>query len=846
MPAGGRYSYAIQHSGPAPDTRGLVMSNPAAIVRLFEAIARSGLLSRDRLRSVLDPAPDADDPDAAQLLADRLVDAGLLTPFQARQLLLGKTRGFFLAEKFKVLDLLGSGGMGQVYLCEHLVLQRLVAVKVLHAGPARPEPGGDAAAVERFVREARAVAALDHPNIVRVYDMERAGATPFLVMEYVDGTNLHEIVSRTGPLASSRAAHYVSQAAAGLQHAHDHGLVHRDVKPGNLLLDRSGVVKLLDLGLARFHRDTGRSDEVTARYHEQHAVGGTADYMAPEQGIDSATVDIRSDIYSLGATFYFLLTGRAPFAGEPLAQKMLGHQVREPVAIPSIRADVPPGVSDVVARMMAKKPGDRFATPVEVIGALAPWTREPARAPSADEMPRTPPAAYRLGLTGTLPPAAGITDPLFTADPAEVGADTPRAADDRTDAPRRPGWVPEPTASLPPGMGPPAKRDNGASGPRASRSRRSVTLAALAASFVILLGVGLAWRAGTGHWRPFGSAGPDTPAGQPKADGAGAGAPAAVLAGGGSTFIQRAMDRWAVVYERETGVRVKYDGIGSGRGVESMIGRKLDFGCTDAPLTDAQLATARAASGDVLHIPLALGAVVATYNLPDVAGPLRFTGPVLADIFLGKIRKWNHRSIATSNPGVRLPDLDIVVVHRADSSGTTFIWTEYLGKVSADWRTKVGPAATKVNWPLGEEGDKNDGVARAVSRRVGAIGYVELAFALERNLNVSLVQNQTGRYVEASLESVAAAADAALQTIPPDLRYTFTDAPGADSYPIAGTTWAVLYAKQTGRTGRELLRFVRWATHEGQVHLRELQYAPLPPRLVERLDEALAAIPEVL
>src|SRR5262249_34576893 len=232
---------------------------------------------------------------------------------------------------------------------------------------------------------------------------------------------------------------------------------------------------------------------------------------------------------------------------------------------------------------------------------------------------------------------------------------------------------------------------------------------------------------------------------------------------------------------------------------------------------------------------------VATYNLPDVSGQLRFTGPVLADIFLGKIRKWNHDAIAASNPSVTLPDLEITVIRRSDVSGTTFIWTDYLKKASAEGEAKVG-VGTTVKWPVGEDAEKNDGVAKGVSRKIGAIGYVELSFALERNLKFARVKNQNERYIEPSLESVTAAANAALRIIPPDLRFTLTDAPGEDSYPIAGTAWAVVYVNQPGAKGKELVKFLRWAVHDGQTHLRQLRYAPLPPSLVARIDEKLAAI----
>ena len=224
-----------------------------------------------------------------------LVRDGLLTHFQAEQFLQGKWRRFTIG-KYKVLETLGAGGMGSVYLCEHKLMRRRVAVKVLPAAKAE-----DPAALERFYREARAVAALDHPNIVRAYDIDQDENLHFLVMEYVDGASLQEIVKKSGPLDVLRACHYIRQAAVGLQHAHEAGLVHRDIKPGNILVDRTGTVKILDMGLARFFHD--EEDMLTKKYDEN--VLGTADYLAPEQALDSHGVDIRADIYSLGATFYF-------------------------------------------------------------------------------------------------------------------------------------------------------------------------------------------------------------------------------------------------------------------------------------------------------------------------------------------------------------------------------------------------------------------------------------------------------------------------------------------------------------------------------------------------------------
>ena len=263
-------------------------------------------------------------PNEPGRLAGLLVRDGVLTHFQAEQFLQGKWRRFTIG-KYKVLERLGSGGMGSVYLCEHKLMRRRVAVKVLPTAKAE-----DTSSLERFYREARAVAALDHPNIVRAYDIDQDDKLHFLVMEHVDGSSLQEIVKKAGPMDVLRACHYMRQAALGLQHAHETaGLVHRDIKPGNILVDRNGIVKVLDMGLARFFHD--EEDMLTKKYDEN--VLGTADYLAPEQALDSHAVDIRADIYSLGATFYFCLTGRTPFAEGTVAQKLIWHQTRQPKPI---------------------------------------------------------------------------------------------------------------------------------------------------------------------------------------------------------------------------------------------------------------------------------------------------------------------------------------------------------------------------------------------------------------------------------------------------------------------------------------------------------------------------------
>src|SRR5579884_4109945 len=286
---------------------------------------------------------------------------GLLTKFQADQVLQGKARGFVLGGKYKLLEHLGAGGMGTVYLCEHTTMRRRVAIKVLPVAKAR-----DDSYLERFYREARAVAALDHPNIVRAHDIDKDEKLHFLVMEYIAGSSLQDLIAKHGPLDPVRAAHYLAQAALGLQHAHEAGLVHRDIKPGNILVDRNGTVKVLDMGLARFFND--ESDNLSKKYDE--TVLGTSDYLAPEQTLGS-DVDIRADIYSLGATFYFCLTGQTLFGEGTAAQKLIWHTTRQPKPICSVRPEVPEEMAEIIEkRMLAKDPGQRFQEPIEIFEAL--------------------------------------------------------------------------------------------------------------------------------------------------------------------------------------------------------------------------------------------------------------------------------------------------------------------------------------------------------------------------------------------------------------------------------------------------------------------------------------------
>jgi serine/threonine protein kinase len=370
------------------------MPAPATVPDFLDLVRKSGLVPEPELDDLLRRHPGT--PQTIDQAATLLVRDALLTVFQAKQLKLGRYKRFTIGTKYRLLELIGAGGMGAVYLCEHTLMKRLVALKVLPV-----EKLDDQSNLDRFYREARAVAALDHPNIVRAYDIDQYEKLHFLVMEYVDGASLQEIVARYAlekrrfdPL---RAAHYVAQAAVGMQHAHELGMVHRDIKPGNLLLDRSGVIKVLDMGLARFFNK--QQDSVTEKYDDK-CVLGTADYLAPEQAV-SNIVDVRADIYSLGGTLYFLLTGQTPFPDGTIAAKLVAHQQKEPAPVSAFRSDVPDGILDVLHKMMAKRPEDRYQDPMAVAEALAEWADHPIAPPPEKEMPALCPLVQALaGPTG--------------------------------------------------------------------------------------------------------------------------------------------------------------------------------------------------------------------------------------------------------------------------------------------------------------------------------------------------------------------------------------------------------------------------------------------------------------
>jgi phosphate transport system substrate-binding protein len=312
----------------------------------------------------------------------------------------------------------------------------------------------------------------------------------------------------------------------------------------------------------------------------------------------------------------------------------------------------------------------------------------------------------------------------------------------------------------------------------------------------------------------------------------------ATLTGAGATFPNPIYSKWFDAYARETGVRINYQSIGSGGGIRQFTEGTVDFGATDSPMTDEQIA---AVKGDVLHLPTVLGAVVATYNLPGVGNkPLRFDGPTLADIFLGRLTRWNDPRLAALNPGVKLPAQDIIVVHRSDGSGTSFIFTDFLSKVSAQWKTSVGKS-TSVNWPVGLGGKGNEGVTQQVKQSEGSIGYVELIYALSNGLPAAEMRNAAGQFVAATLESVSAAAEGADLGKDTDFRVSITNAPGDKSYPISSFTWLLVHKNEAESPKQRALRgFLEWMLGaDPQRMAADLHYAPLPAPVADLVRERL-------
>jgi len=440
---------------------GVRMSAPTTAENLFQLIRKSGLIDEGRLVTFAQAHQhDGLLQQEPKRLASALVREGVLTYFHAEQFLLGKWRGFNLG-KYRLLERIGVGGMGQVFLCEHVFMRKRVAIKVLP-----PTKAEDPVSLGRFYREARVASSLDHPNVVRTYDIDQDGPLHFLVMEYVDGISLLDLVKKTGPMNILRACHYMKQAAKGLDYAHQSGMIHRDIKPGNIMIDRAGNAKILDMGLARFYRD--EKDQLTLKYDDKNVLG-TADYVSPEQTRDSRNIDTRADIYGLGATFQFMLTGQPPFPDGTVAEKLISHQTKKPRTVREIRPEVSQGLSKIIEKMLAKDPADRFQSASEVAAALEVSTEASIEPPPPEEMPKLSPAALAESAFAKKQPTMG-----------SAVRETPhsRAAD--TDLGRTPG-VPMPrihpitagsietaaTIPLPPkkpadtGLSPSAKGDTG-------------------------------------------------------------------------------------------------------------------------------------------------------------------------------------------------------------------------------------------------------------------------------------------------------------------------------------------------------------------------------------------------
>jgi phosphate transport system substrate-binding protein len=314
------------------------------------------------------------------------------------------------------------------------------------------------------------------------------------------------------------------------------------------------------------------------------------------------------------------------------------------------------------------------------------------------------------------------------------------------------------------------------------------------------------------------------------------------LTGAGATFPYPIYSKWFSDYATKTGVKINYQSIGSGGGIRQLSEQTVDFGASDAPMSDAELAKAK--GGPILHIPTVLGAVVVTYNVPELQKPLRLDGTTLADIFLGTITKWNDVRIAKLNPGARLPASDILVVHRSDGSGTSYVFTDYLTSVSTEWATKPGKGK-EVQWPVGLGGKGNEGVAGQVKQLPGSIGYVELAYAKQNKLAYADMRNAAGQFITPTIEAVTNAAAAAAAKLPvnTDYRISIVNAAGKGAYPISSFTWLLVYQNQTDAAkGKKLLDFVRWALTDGEKSAATLDYAPLPDAMSRQLIKRLATV----
>ena len=316
--------------------------------------------------------------------------------------------------------------------------------------------------------------------------------------------------------------------------------------------------------------------------------------------------------------------------------------------------------------------------------------------------------------------------------------------------------------------------------------------------------------------------------------------PGLLINGAGATFPYPIYSKWFDEYHKlHPEIQINYQSIGSGGGIRQVLAGTVDFGATDGPMSDEQLGQAKT---KILHFPTVLGADVPTYNIPSFSGELKFSPEALAGIFLGKVTKWNDPVLTGTNPGVNLPGDDIVVVHRSDGSGTTYVWVDYLSKVSEEWKTKVGKG-TSVNWPVGLGGKGNEGVAGLVKQTPNSIGYVELIYAIQNNMPYGRVRNSSGNFVKADLASVTAAAAAAAQEMPEDFRVSITNPGGENAYPIASFTWLLVPAKfEDGAKRKVIVDFLHWMLKDGQKHAEPLAYAPLPKEVVAKETKAISEV----
>jgi eukaryotic-like serine/threonine-protein kinase len=412
-----------------------------ALIDFFEALCRHRLLPPEQLDEMTRELwPQASDPRA---LARELIRRGWLTPYQANHLLQGHGDRLVLGQ-YVLLERLGEGGMGQVFKARHLGLGRVVALKLV-----RKERLTNPDAVRRFYREIQLAARLCHPNVVQSFDADEVDGRHFYIMEYVQGIDLSRLVKQKGPLSVAEACEFVRQAALGLQHAHEHGLIHRDIKPANLLLTgrsagpgrpAEAVIKVLDMGLARLLESPEEGESGAGALTREGIIIGTPDYIAPEQARDAHAVDIRADLYSLGCTFHFLLTAQVPFPGRYNTEKLIKHQLEPPPPLSRFRADVPPAVAEIVGRLLAKRPEDRFQTPAELALALAGGVAGlPVATPAGDTV--TTPAAPVAIPVAPAPSSQDTLDSPF-ADLATTDAVASSSSMRRLrPAPRRAWWV---------------------------------------------------------------------------------------------------------------------------------------------------------------------------------------------------------------------------------------------------------------------------------------------------------------------------------------------------------------------------------------------------------------------